>query len=120
MDDRKENLATAVLVIIVVLAVGGLLFNLKAGVTGYATVQTGSEVIIQSYVSISRSQNLSDGISFGTISTFSFYSNKHVTCGEGGMVLVDDEQLAERCRLLRNLFFQPQQRFVHECHHLGR
>ncbi|AFY76778.1 MAG: DegT/DnrJ/EryC1/StrS family aminotransferase [Hydrococcus sp. C42_A2020_068] len=52
--------------------------------------------------------------SFGTISTFSFYPNKHITTGEGGMILTDDEHLAERCRSLRNLCFQPHQRFVHE------
>jgi perosamine synthetase len=52
--------------------------------------------------------------SFGAISTFSFYPNKHVTTGEGGMLLTDDKALAERCRSLRNLCFQPQQRFVHE------
>ncbi|MBD2775936.1 DegT/DnrJ/EryC1/StrS family aminotransferase [Iningainema sp. BLCCT55] len=52
--------------------------------------------------------------SFGDISTFSFYPNKHVTTGEGGMLLTDDEHLAERCRALRNLCFQPQKRFVHE------
>jgi perosamine synthetase len=52
--------------------------------------------------------------SFGTLSTLSFYANKHVTTGEGGMVLTDDPSLAERCRSLRNLCFQPQQRFVHE------
>jgi perosamine synthetase len=52
--------------------------------------------------------------SFGELSTFSFYPNKHVTTGEGGMVVTDDAALAERCRALRNLCFQPQQRFVHE------
>jgi perosamine synthetase len=52
--------------------------------------------------------------SFGDISTFSFYPNKHVTTGEGGMVVTDDPDLAERCRLLRNLFFRPERRFVHD------
>lgn len=52
--------------------------------------------------------------SFGDISTFSFYPNKHVTTGEGGAIVTDDDQLAERCRSLRNLCFQPQQRFVHQ------
>jgi perosamine synthetase len=52
--------------------------------------------------------------SFGEISTLSFYPNKHVTTGEGGMVLTDDDGLAERCRSLRNLCFQPKRRFVHE------
>ncbi len=55
--------------------------------------------------------------SFGDISTFSFYPNKHVTTGEGGMLLTDDDALAERCRGLRNLCFAPPRRFVH--HELG-
>jgi perosamine synthetase len=52
--------------------------------------------------------------SFGDLSIFSFYPNKHVTSGEGGMIVTDDQQLAERCRSLRNLCFQPGRRFVHE------
>jgi perosamine synthetase len=52
--------------------------------------------------------------SFGNISTFSFYPNKHITTGEGGMVLTDDEELAEKCRSLRNLCFKKEQRFIHE------
>lgn len=50
---------------------------------------------------------------FGDISCFSFYPNKHVTTGEGGMVLCDDDALAARCRSLRNLSFVPERRFVH-------
>lgn len=52
--------------------------------------------------------------SFGLVSTFSFYPNKHITTGEGGMVVTDDLQIAERCRSLRNLCFKPEQRFVHD------
>lgn len=52
--------------------------------------------------------------SFGDISIFSFYPNKHITTGEGGMVVTDNEKLAEKCKSLRNLCFQPQQRFLHE------
>jgi perosamine synthetase len=52
--------------------------------------------------------------SFGDIATFSFYPNKHVTTGEGGMVLTTDDALAERCRDLRNLCFGKTRRFVHE------
>jgi perosamine synthetase len=52
--------------------------------------------------------------SFGAVSIFSFYPNKLVTTGEGGMVLTDDSLLAERCRSLRNLCFQADRRFVHE------
>ncbi|MEA2489490.1 MAG: perosamine synthetase, partial [Acidobacteriota bacterium] len=52
--------------------------------------------------------------SFGALSIFSFYPNKVITTGEGGMVVTDDPALAERCRLLRNLAFVPGRRFVHE------
>jgi len=52
--------------------------------------------------------------SFGDISTFSFYPNKHITTGEGGMLACNDPEIAERCRSLRNLCFQPKKRFVHE------
>lgn len=52
--------------------------------------------------------------SFGDISTFSFYPNKHITAGEGGMVVTDDEELAERCRMLRNLCFRKDIRYVHD------
>jgi perosamine synthetase len=55
--------------------------------------------------------------SFGTFSCFSFYANKLVTTGEGGMLLTDDEALAKKARAYRDLCFQPQQRFLHE--HLG-
>ena len=52
--------------------------------------------------------------SFGDISTFSFYPNKHITTGEGGMVVTDDEELAERCKMLRNLCFRQDVRYVHD------
>ena len=52
--------------------------------------------------------------SFGDISIFSFYPNKHITTGEGGMLVTDDEELAIKCGELRNLCFKPGKRFVHE------
>jgi perosamine synthetase len=51
---------------------------------------------------------------FGDISTFSFYSNKLITTGEGGMIVTNDDELADTCASLRNLCFQPSRRFVHE------
>jgi perosamine synthetase len=47
------------------------------------------------------------------ISAFSFYANKLVTTGEGGMLLTNDPQLAERARSLRNLCFRRERRFYH-------
>lgn len=43
--------------------------------------------------------------SFGDISTFSFYANKHITTGEGGMILTNNKFLSEKCRSLKNLCF---------------
>lgn len=51
--------------------------------------------------------------SFGTSSTFSFYANKLITTGEGGMVVLDDDRLADRARRVRNLGFGPGRRFLH-------
>lgn len=52
--------------------------------------------------------------SFGDVSIFSFYPNKHVTTGEGGMVVTDDENMYKMCQSYRNLCFKPEKRFVHE------
>ncbi len=51
--------------------------------------------------------------SFGDISCFSFYANKIITTGEGGMVLTDNKKWAERARMLRNLGFGKEKRFYH-------
>jgi perosamine synthetase len=51
--------------------------------------------------------------SFGHMSCFSFYANKLITTGEGGMILTNDAALVERLRLLRNLGFTAP-RFVHK------
>jgi perosamine synthetase len=52
--------------------------------------------------------------SFGDISTMSFYPNKHITTGEGGMVLTDSQEIAVLSKSLRNLCMQENNRFVHE------
>ena len=52
--------------------------------------------------------------SFGDISTFSFYANKQVTTGEGGMISVNSLQLYKKCCSLRNLCFGKSNRFNHD------
>jgi perosamine synthetase len=49
----------------------------------------------------------------GDLNCFSFYANKLITTGEGGMVLTNDLEEAERLRGLRNLCFQKARRFYH-------
>ena len=48
----------------------------------------------------------------GDISVFSFYANKLITTGEGGMVLTQSNELADKARDLRNLFFQKPRPFL--------
>ena len=50
----------------------------------------------------------------GRIGSFSFYANKIITTGEGGMLTTDDAALAARCRLLRDHAMPPQRRYWHE------
>ncbi len=52
----------------------------------------------------------------GHIATFSFFANKLITTGEGGMVITDDANLAARSRSLRNLCFRSDRRFLHTEH----
>jgi perosamine synthetase len=49
----------------------------------------------------------------GDLATFSFYANKIITTGEGGMVLTSNAELAGRLRSQRNLCFRPERRFYH-------
>ncbi len=49
----------------------------------------------------------------GRIGCFSFYANKILTTGEGGMVVTDDEALAEKARRLKDLAHAPGRRFLH-------
>ena len=51
--------------------------------------------------------------SFGDVSTFSFYANKHITTGEGGMIVTNNKEIYERCKSLRNICFDEKRRFVH-------
>jgi perosamine synthetase len=50
---------------------------------------------------------------FGHVSSFSFYGNKIITTGEGGMCLTNDEELAERMRVLRDHGMDPKRRYWH-------
>jgi|688.fasta_scaffold01076_34 perosamine synthetase len=51
--------------------------------------------------------------SIGDISTFSFYANKIITTGEGGMVLTDDEETYKQLLADRNINFVERKRYIH-------
>lgn len=55
--------------------------------------------------------------SVSDVAAFSFYANKIITTGEGGMVVTDNEEIAERARLLKDLAHSEKRRFLHE--HVG-
>lgn len=52
--------------------------------------------------------------SFGAIACFSFYGNKLITTGEGGMCLTGDEALAEKMKILRNHGMNPEKRYWYD------
>jgi perosamine synthetase len=52
--------------------------------------------------------------SFGDISTFSFYANKQITTGEGGMISTNSKSLYNKCNSLKNLCFGKINRFNHD------
>jgi perosamine synthetase len=52
--------------------------------------------------------------SFGDIATLSFYPNKQITTGEGGMIVTNDINLDYSCRSLRNLCFDKDRRYIHD------
>ena len=51
---------------------------------------------------------------FGDIATLSFYANKHMTTGEGGALLINDEMYYDKALKMRNLDFENARRFKHE------
>lgn len=52
--------------------------------------------------------------SLGAVGCFSFYANKVITTGEGGMVVTNDETVYEKAKLLKDLAHKPGHRFFHE------
>lgn len=110
--DLVENLVTSRTKAIMAVHLYGLPVDMEpllaiAQKHGLRIIEDAAEAIGQSY------KGKPCG-SFGDISTLSFYPNKHITTGEGGMILANDETIAGRCRDLRNLCFGRQRRFVHE------
>jgi perosamine synthetase len=52
--------------------------------------------------------------SFGDVSTFSFFGNKTITTGEGGMVVTKDAKLNEKVKLLKNQYVSPNKEYWHD------
>ena len=52
--------------------------------------------------------------SIGDVGCFSFFSNKTITCGEGGMVVTNSEELAEKAKSFKNLCYGKVNKFIHD------
>ncbi|MFZ3059416.1 MAG: DegT/DnrJ/EryC1/StrS family aminotransferase [Candidatus Methanoperedens sp.] len=76
-------------------------------------VEDAAEVHGAQYLSKVRGNKWLKCGSMGDAAAFSFYANKIITTGEGGMVVTDDPQIAERAASYRNLCFKPEKRFYH-------
>ena len=50
----------------------------------------------------------------GHVGCFSFYANKIITTGEGGMVITNDKKIAENAKSFRNMAFDKERRFKHK------
>lgn len=75
--------------------------------TRSALVEDAAEALGQTYLGAQCG-------SLGHAASISFYANKVVTAGEGGAILTSDDNLAAEVRRLRNLYFDPSERFIHE------
>ena len=110
--DQVEQKITAKTKAIVVVHIYGLPVDMEpvlalAKKHGLRIIEDAAEMHGQTYNGIKCG-------GFGDLSIFSFYPNKHITTGEGGMILTDDAALEAKCRKLRNLAFEPQgPRFIH-------
>ena len=69
-------------------------------------IEDAAEMIGQNYFNVPCG-------SFGDISIFSFYANKHITTGEGGAILTNNKKLNEKIKELRNLNFGKINRYNH-------
>jgi perosamine synthetase len=56
---------------------------------------------------------------FGDIAAFSMFANKVVQCGEGGMVVTNNDKLAEKCRYYKNMCFPMIKERIYSHNHIG-
>lgn len=96
--DKLENLITPRTKAIITVALYGLSPDYDkileiANKHNISVVEDNAQAVLSKY----KGKTLG---TIGDISSFSFENTKHISCGEGGMILTDDEELAEKCRKL--------------------
>ncbi len=80
---------------------------------GLKIIEDAAEVQGAEYLSTHRNKTWLKCGSMSDVAATSFYANKIITTGEGGMVVTNDKTIAERAKSYRNLCFRPEQRFLH-------
>ena len=80
---------------------------------GLKIIEDAAEVHGAEYFSKHRGNKWLKCGNMSDVAATSFYANKIITTGEGGMVLTNNNRVAERARSYRNLCFKPEQRFLH-------
>lgn len=80
---------------------------------GLKIIEDAAEVQGAQYLSSHRGNTWLKCGSMSDVAATSFYANKIITTGEGGMVVTNDKTIAERAKSYRNLCFRPEQRFLH-------
>ncbi len=96
-----------------------ILSNTYGSLPDIASIETfckskGIKLIEDAAESLGSSQNGKMSGSFGDVSTFSFFGNKTITSGEGGMVLTDDEEIYDRISQLKNQGNSKTVRYYHD------
>lgn len=91
------------------------LYGLSADMTSIMNIadKYGIPVIEDAAEAHGAEQNGKRVGSFGLASSFSFFGNKIITCGEGGMITTDDEKLYSYMRLLRSQAVSPKKKYWH-------
>ena len=79
-------------------------FGNPAGMSDLAALSTKYEIpLIEDACEGLGGRYLDDPIGrYGRLAVFGFYPNKQITTGEGGMIVTDDDRIADLCRSLRN------------------
>ncbi len=110
MDEVKKKINTRTRVILLV-----HMFGHPVDVDSIKEIIKGRKIFIIEDAAESHGSKFKNKVvgSFGKISCFSFYVNKLITTGEGGMALTSDEKIYKRLKNLRNLAFNNKRRFLH-------
>jgi len=89
------------------------LYGNPADCESLAEAAPGVTIIEDAAQSCGASRGNTKAGAFGTLGCFSFFGNKIITTGEGGMVVTHDPDLATRMRFLRGHAMDPDRRYFH-------